>query len=183
MVPMTPPFRFVPGEFHVKHADTEWERRGCLALRRAVFCREQGVFDGNDADDIDAVAIPIAAIACVAGIADGVVGTVRIHEAGPGLWIGSRLAVHADYRRAAWLGSQLIVHAVRTAHARGCTRFLANVQVQNVPLFERLHWHSLHAIEVQGRPHVHMQADLAHYPPRHEDEVRFYNAPRLPVAA
>lgn len=176
---LMPPTPFVPGEYIVKHVENAWERRGCLALRRAVFCDEQQVFDGDDADAIDAQAIPIAAIACMAGIAEQVVGTVRLHAgAEPGLWWGSRLAVHRDYRGAAWLGTQLILHAVSTARARGCTRFLARVQVQNVRLFERLHWQSLEATLVQDRPHVLMQADLDHYPVRTAAECRFYSSAR-----
>lgn len=178
MVPMMPPFRFVSGEYRIKHVSEAWEQAACAALRRDVFCAEQRVFEHDDADGIDQHAFAIAAVACVAGIPEQVVGTVRIHQPNavnePGLWQGSRLAVHADYRGAAWLGSQLIIHAVSTAHARGCTRFLAQVQVQNVALFERLHWQSLRAIEVQNRPHVLMQADLDQYPPRVEDEIRFF---------
>ncbi len=177
MLPFAPAdrtaFPFVSGEYRIKHVTADWERQGCLTLRRAVFCDEQAIFEADDHDGLDAAALPIAAIACVAGMPEQVVGTVRIHQAEPGLWWGSRLAVHRDYRGAAWLGTQLIQHAVGTAHARGCTRFLAQVQVQNLRLFERLHWRSLQAIRVQGRPHVLMQADLAHYPPRVEDELRF----------
>ncbi len=173
---------FVPGEFRLKHARAPWEQQACAALRRQVFCAEQGLFDGDDRDAIDARALPIAAITCIAGIGERVVGTVRIHrpapQTEPGLWQGSRLAVLPEYRRSAWLGSELIAHAVGTAHARGCTRFLAQVQVQNVRLFERLHWTALAAITVQGRPHVLMQAQLAHYPPRHADELAFYTATR-----
>lgn len=179
---IVPSKAFIPGEYRVKHVTAAWEQRDCAQLRREVFCAEQQVFDGDDADAIDAVALPIAALACVAGIAERVVGTVRIHRPDAaceaGLWQGSRLAVHPDYRGSAWLGSELIRHAVSTAQARGCTRFLAQVQVQNVRLFERLHWTSLEAVVVQGRPHVLMEAQLAHYPPRAEDEVRFYTALR-----
>jgi len=162
-----------PGDYRIRIASERWERAGCAALRRAVFCAEQGIFAGDDTDAIDAQALPIAAMSCWGGQPDDVVGTVRIHRGdAPGLWWGSRLAVRSDYRRAAWLGSQLIEHAVCSAHGRGCTEFRATVQVQNLRLFERLHWRSLAAIEVQGRPHVLMQADLAHYPPRVVDEVR-----------
>ncbi len=178
MTPMIGPFRCPPGDYRIKHVSERWERQTCAVLRRAVFCGEQGLFERDDADALDRLALPIAAIACVAGMPDQVVGTVRIHQDQPGLWRGSRLAVHADYRRSAWLGSELIVHAVRTAHARGCHRFLAQVQVQNVRLFEALHWHSLRAIEVAGRPHMLMEADLAHYPPRREDDIAFYSSLR-----
>jgi len=176
MLPFAPAdrtaFAFISGEYCIKHVTAEWERQGCLQLRRAVFCDEQAIFESDDRDALDRAALPIAAIACVAGMPEQVVGTVRIHEAEPGLWWGSRLAVHRDYRGAAWLGTQLIQHAVSTAQARGCTRFLAQVQVQNLRLFERLHWQSLQAIRVQGRPHVLMQAELAQYPPRSEDALR-----------
>lgn len=182
MLPCSPAgrtaFAFIPGEYRVKHVTDVWERRGCADLRRAVFCAEQGIFDGDDADAIDLQAIAIAAIACVAGQPESVVGTVRIHQAEPGLWWGSRLAVQHDYRGSAWLGAQLIRHAVTTAQARGCTRFLAHVQLRNVRLFERLHWQSLEAISLKDRPHVLMQADLAHYPPRVADEIAYYTGLR-----
>lgn len=176
---MFPPFaRFIPGEFRIKHACEHWERRACAALRRAVFCTEQKIFERDDRDALDTRAIAIAAIACLIGQPEDVVGTVRIVQTEPGIWWGSRLAVHRDYRRSAWLGGELIEHAVRTAHARGARQFHAHVQVQNVKWFERLHWQALQAITVQGRPHVLMQADLAHYPPRLQDDIGFYSGLR-----
>ena len=172
------PTRFMPGEFRIKHVNEAWERRACSALRREVFCEEQKIFDGDDADALDARALTIAAIACIIGQPEDVVGTVRIVELEPGLWSGSRLAVQRDYRRAAWLGTELIRHAVCTAHARGARKFLAQVQVQNLRLFERLHWTAIEAVAVQGRPHVLMQADLWQYPPRTQDEISFYTGLR-----
>ncbi|WP_246051583.1 MSMEG_0567/Sll0786 family nitrogen starvation N-acetyltransferase [Panacagrimonas perspica] len=172
------PYRFAPGEFRIKHVSESWERRACAELRRAVFCDEQQIFEHDDADALDACALPIAAIACLIGQPDDVVGTVRICETEPGTWWGSRLAVRPDYRRSAWLGGELIHHAVCTAHARGAKHFYAQVQVQNVKLFERLHWTTLDAVIVQGRPHVLMQADLAHYPARAQDDVGFFSGLR-----
>jgi putative N-acetyltransferase (TIGR04045 family) len=99
------------------------------------------------------------------GAPDAVVGTVRIHQAASGLWWGSRLAVHPCFRHFGHIGSTLIRLAVGSAHARGCRSFLAHVQRQNVPLFERLHWNRLHPVIVHGRAHCLMQADLASYPP------------------
>jgi putative N-acetyltransferase (TIGR04045 family) len=173
MIILTPPFPFLPTEYRVKLVHEDWERNACARLRRSVFCEEQKIFAGDDSDDIDAVALPIAALSCMLGMADQVVGTVRIHELEPGLWQGSRLAVHSDFRRVASLGSELIRHAVSTAHARGCKRFLAHVQEQNVALFNRLNWRTLEAVTLHGRPHRLMQADLAHYPPRLQEEVGF----------
>ena len=162
------PSRFVPCEFRVKWAATTWEREQALALRRAVFCAEQGLFPGDDRDAIDDHAQLIVALSCVGGAPDAVVGTVRIHEEAentPGRWWGSRLAVHAAFRHHGRIGATLIRLAVSSAHARGCREFLAHVQSQNTPMFERLHWRSLQRETLHGRPHDLMQADLVHYAP------------------
>jgi putative N-acetyltransferase (TIGR04045 family) len=160
------PFKpFVASEFRVKFAENLWERAGSAQLRRDVFCTEQGLFVDDDRDAIDEVAQPIVAVSFMGVAASEVVGTVRIHEAESGQWWGSRLAVSADYRRIGALGAALIRLAVSSAHARGCRRFLANVQSQNGLLFQRLHWRVLEEIELVGRPHFLMEADLDHYPP------------------
>lgn len=156
---------FVPCEFRVKWAAGDWERGEAMALRRAVFCEEQGVFEGDDLDAIDPQAQTLVALSQLGGMPDQVVGTVRIHQAEPGLWWGSRLAVHAAFRHHGRIGATLIKLAVASAHARGCRVFLAHVQRQNVPLFERLNWQALKEETLHGRPHTLMQADLAHYPP------------------
>jgi len=158
------PPAFVPSEFRIRLATEAWERASYARLRRQVFCVEQGIFEGDDRDAMDAFALPIIAVAIVIGIPD-VVGTVRIHEAEKRLWWGSRLTVHREFRRQAGLGAGLIRLAVGMAQARGCDRFLAHVQAQNLPLFERLHWRALAPVTLHGRPHALMEADLAHYPP------------------
>lgn len=165
-----PPYR--PSHFRVKFAVAPWERRACAALRRQVFCQEQGLFEGDDRDAIDAHAIPICALSTLGGDADAVVGTVRIHEVAerPGEWWGSRLAVERSFRGTAALGAGLIQVAVSSAHARGCTRFFAHVQEKNVPLFQALHWQSLADLNLHGRPHRLMRADLSAYPPMHDPE-------------
>jgi putative N-acetyltransferase (TIGR04045 family) len=164
---MTPTHTFLdPREegFQVRLASAPADFAGAHALRHQVFCVEQGLFD-NDRDDIDAIASTI--VACTVGEATArhIVGTVRIHQTDPGQWMGSRLAVVTGWRRRAGLGAALIRMAVGTAHARGCTLFLAHVQSQNVKMFEALHWRSLEACDLHGRPHCLMQADLRHYPP------------------
>ena len=163
------PTTFTPCEFRVKWADGGWEIDQSRRLRRAVFCAEQAVFAGDDIDAIDAHAQPLVALSCVGGMNDQVVGTVRIHQGmndgEEGLWWGSRLAVHPAFRSHSRLGATLIRLAVSSAHARGCHIFLAHVQAQNQALFEKLHWQALREEILHGRPHVLMQADLAHYPP------------------
>ncbi len=175
MTPMTPPFHYMPGEFFIKEANEAWELSGCAQLRRQVFCVEQQLFDRDDGDLIDSRAISIAALACVMGQPDQVVGVVRIHETKPGHWFGSRLAVQAEFRSGAALGQKLIQHAVCTANARGARQFRAHVQLQNARFFARLHWQALSPSEVCGQPHLLMQADLAHYPP-HSAPRTFYSS-------
>ena len=167
------PTTFTPCEFRVKWADGGWEIEQSRRLRRAVFCAEQAVFAGDDLDAIDAHAQPLVALSCIGGMNDQVVGTVRIHRGmnepmhddDSGLWWGSRLAVHPAFRNHSRLGATLILLAVSSAHARGCRTFLAHVQAQNQALFEKLHWRALREKTLHGRPHMLMQADLAHYPP------------------
>lgn len=174
---------FRPCEFRISWAATAWQRQQAHALRRAVFCIEQGIFPGDDRDAIDDQAQLLVAQACVAGMPDEVVGTVRIHEAEPGLWWGSRLAVHAAFRHHGRIGATLIRLAVSSAHARGATRFLAHVQAQNVPLFQKLHWQSLGREALHGRPHERMQATLAMYPPCHDPWAGFVTTSTAPAAA
>lgn len=173
------PFKpFVPSAFQIKFATFEWEVAAAAALRRSVFCEEQGIFEGDDRDVIDDVAIPIVALSMLGVGADSVAGTVRIHEPEPSVWWGSRLAVAADYRSVNTLGGSLIRLAVSSAHARGCKLFLAHVQAQNVPLFRRMHWRSVEEIDIHGRPHHRMEADLAYYPPFPAPEIGFVALPR-----
>ena len=164
---------FMPSEFQVKFAIEAWEKVAAAALRREVFCAEQGIFVGDDRDSIDDIAIPLVAVSLVGVTADEVVGTVRIHEAEPGVWWGSRLAVAGPYRRIGSLGAALIRLAVSSANARGCVRFLANVQSQNALLFRRLHWRTIEEIELLGRPHHRMEAELTFYPPIATPETGF----------
>lgn len=163
MLEPSSPYR--ASEFQVKFSTSDWERQEAHALRRAVFCEEQKIFESDDRDAIDDHAIPIVALSMMGVAADRLVGTVRIHQEEPGLWWGSRLAVHEDFRKIGALGATLIRLAVSSANAMGCHTFLANVQVQNGLLFRRLHWEVIEEFEVYGKPHLRMKADLAWYPP------------------
>jgi putative N-acetyltransferase (TIGR04045 family) len=164
---------YAPSEFRVKFAASLWEREGAYALRRAVFCEEQRVFEGDDRDAVDDYAITIVALSMLGFAEDRVVGTVRVHEDQPSLWRGSRLAVDKEFRRVGAIGATLIRLAVSSANAMGCQTFLAHVQAQNGLLFKQMHWETLAEVELHGRPHLEMRADLSHYPPCHAPEVGF----------
>ncbi|MGF6609243.1 putative N-acetyltransferase (TIGR04045 family) [Paraburkholderia sp. WSM4175] len=156
---------YTPSEFRIKWTTLPWEAAEAYKLRRAVFCVEQGIFVGDDRDEIDTLAHLLVALSCVAGMPEQVVGTVRIHESEPGVWVGSRLAVHAAFRSYGKIGSSLIRLAVSSAHALGCESFFAHVQSQNVPLFKRLRWDTIQEETLFGRSHHLMQAQLDAYPP------------------
>jgi putative N-acetyltransferase (TIGR04045 family) len=114
------------------------------------------------------------------GIPDAVVGTVRIHEQAPGVWVGSRLAVDKAYRSVKGLGKALIHMAVCSAKAQGCKVFYANVQLQNVGLFQKLGWLALGEVNVHGVEHMFMQANLDMYPLTHDPGqgfVHLFNQP------
>ncbi|WP_286162462.1 MSMEG_0567/Sll0786 family nitrogen starvation N-acetyltransferase [Methylobacillus flagellatus] len=161
----TPLPAYIPVEYLVKWATLPWEEAQAYRLRRDVFCEEQGIFIADDRDAIDERAQLLVALSCQAGMPEQVVGTVRIHEDAPGVWSGSRLAVHKQFRQQGKLGASLIRLAVSSAHALGCHTFLAHVQSQNVPLFRRMHWRILAEEVLLGRSHHQMQADLDRYPP------------------
>ncbi|UUY08639.1 GNAT family N-acetyltransferase [Pseudomonas sp. J452] len=154
---------FLADDLLVKPAAERWERDAYYRLRRAVFAEEQRLLS-QDRDEHDFHALPIVAIAYNCGMADRVVGAVRIYEKAPGLWYGGRLCVERDYRRHGMIGKALVNEAVSRAIELGCHTFLATVQQSNEAYFHSLHWHSLEALELLGHPHVLMQAQLERYP-------------------
>ncbi|MEA2317247.1 MAG: hypothetical protein QOD44_1436 [Solirubrobacteraceae bacterium] len=125
-------------------ADAE-QRARHFAIRRAVFCAEQGLFGGSDdRDELD----EDAATLHVVGLEDGRVGgTVRLYPLGSpgpgdpssGLWQGDRLAVLPECRHTR-LGAALVRFAVRTAGDLGGERMVAMIQLPNVRFFEALGW-------------------------------------------
>ena len=161
----TQAFNYPYSNYTIKWASSNWEVEQAQALRRRVFCHEQGLFDGDDHDSIDDYAQSLIAIANHGCWHDKVVGTVRIHHQRNNIWWGSRLAVDTEFRTHRGIGSALIKLAVSSANGLGCQQFLAQVQKQNESLFKRLNWQSLYQLEVQNRPHVMMQAELEKFPP------------------
>jgi putative N-acetyltransferase (TIGR04045 family) len=146
-------------------AGQRWQLESYYGLRRAVFVEEQGLFAGSDVDERDEAATHIVVLGHLGGMPDEVIGGVRIYPDEGGTWFGGRLCVCPRYRSRGVVGSALIFAAVSTAHAWGCTRFLATVQRPNVPYFERHHFAHVRAVEVCGRPHDLMEADLSVFPP------------------
>lgn len=142
-------------------AHEPWQLRGYFALRHAVFVREQGMFQDHDRDAEDAHALPLVAMDTSFGMIDQVVGVVRIYPGAEGTWYGGRLAVLSEYRRSREVGAALIRAAVGAARGLCAERFLATVQEENVRYFERHHFHALSPVDVCGRAHRWMEADLS----------------------
>jgi len=147
-------------------AHEPWQVAAYFQLRREIFAAEQGLFAESDRDVFDDHASPIVAQGEIAGMPDGVVGVVRIYQQDEHTWFGGRLGVARAYRRVGAVGTALIIEAVSTAHGWGCKRFLATVQEANARYFEHHRFRRLGALQLHGRPHCLMQADLDHYPAR-----------------
>jgi putative N-acetyltransferase (TIGR04045 family) len=152
--------------FSATLAREPWQLAAYFRLRHAIFAVEQGLFGESDRDRFDVHASPIVAETEIAGMPDEVVGVVRIYREADDTWFGGRLGVAPAYRRVGAVGSALINEAVCTAHAWGCRRFLATVQEANARYFEHHHFRRLRAVQLLGRPHVLMQAELERYPAR-----------------
>ncbi len=152
-------------------------------IRKSIFCEEQQLFKTSDYDEKDAHAIPIIAVNHYCGSPDDIVGVVRIYEACNREWFGGRLGVVKAYRTFSKyicpnlfkdhqvsslykmsIAAGLIYRAVSLANYIGCDKFSAYVQVQNVKLFERLHWSVVATTTFNGVPHMLMEADLDAYP-------------------
>ena len=142
----------------VRDAD---ERGHHFAIRRAVFCAEQGMFGGyddhDDRDDEDDTLHAVGAEHDVIG------GTVRLYplSADGLLWQGDRLAVLPAFRHGS-LGGSLVRFAVRTAGERGGERMVAMIQLANVRFFLALGW-SLDGdvVDFHGRAHQPMAIALS----------------------
>jgi radical SAM protein (TIGR04043 family)/putative N-acetyltransferase (TIGR04045 family) len=139
---------------HPVRTKTEQER--AFEIRKEVFVLEQKIFSNSDVDENDPKSIHL-----VAEWNNQVVGTVRVFPANNnGHWIGGRLAVKKEYRNTG--AGELLVHeAIQCVKGRGCTKFTAHIQVENVPFFSRVGWKAAGPIkDYHGKPHQLMEADL-----------------------
>lgn len=150
-----------------------WQQEAYFELRRRIFVEEQQLFAADDRDAIDDGAYPIVAMSTAAGMAEQVIGVVRIYECAAKseehasrCFYGGRLGVDRRYRRHGAVGEALIRQAVGTARALGCSLFLATVQQANVRYFERRHFAVVGSQWVCGQPHALMQAELSQFTPQ-----------------
>lgn len=134
-------------------AESEEEKLRCFDVRKKVFVQEQGLFERSDIDRKDPRSVHIAAVR-----EGGIVGTVRVHDEGNGIWWGSRLAVLPEHRGD--VGRHLVKKAEEIVRGRGGRQLLALIQTQTVDFFVKCGWRkksSEHTMYL-GRPHVLMEA-------------------------
>ncbi|MFE7203562.1 MSMEG_0567/sll0787 family protein [Pseudonocardia alni] len=138
---------------------------GYRALRRAVFCVEQGLFPDRPTADLDDHDADPRVVVLLAHDADGtLLGGVRLGPARAahpdiGWWTGSRLVVAPTARRRTGVrvGAALVRAACARAESAGVLRFDADVQAAGAVLFDRLGWARVRDCEVAGAPHVTMR--------------------------
>jgi putative N-acetyltransferase (TIGR04045 family) len=141
----------------------EAERALHMAIRRAVFVDEQGLFDASDSDEHDADPATLHVLGFWAGEAAGAVRLYPLAE--PGWWKGDRLAVLSAFRRHG-IGAPLVRFAVGTASRLGGLVMVAQIQPANVAFFERLGWYRVgDPAPYVGRLHQQMAVDLQPVPP------------------
>ncbi|HEX3825881.1 MAG TPA: MSMEG_0567/sll0787 family protein [Sporichthyaceae bacterium] len=141
----------------VEPADGPTTLAAYRALRREVFVAAQGLFDRDDADEVDS---DPRTIVLVARAGDGTfLGGVRLGPATPGpdigWWHGGRLVVRPDAGRG--VGTDLVRAACRYAVGAGALRFEADIQARNEGFFTRLGWRSVDGIAPVRAEHVRVR--------------------------
>jgi len=144
-------------EYEFKIIDCDEELKEYYKIRNDIFVKEQKIFAETDIDEYDKDAIHIAAVQNSTG---KMVGAVRCYNPEGDTWVGGRLSAAVGFRNGR-VGYNLVRFAVQSVKTRGCTKFLAYVQPQNVKFFKRLDWHPKGELfSHHGKPHQLMEADL-----------------------
>lgn len=131
------------------------DRTACYAIRKAVFCDEQGVspaleFDGKD----DGCRHYL-----VRGD-DGDIGTARVRPLGDGVVKIERVAVLITQRNAG-VGLLLMKRALSDARMDGFGTAVLNAQVRSGEFYRRLGFlQTGDEFEEAGIPHIRMTLDL-----------------------
>jgi radical SAM protein (TIGR04043 family)/putative N-acetyltransferase (TIGR04045 family) len=135
---------------------TRAEQGRAFEIRKEVFILEQKIFSDSDVDENDSKSIHL-----VAEWNNQVVGTVRFFPVNRnGHWIGGRLAVRKGFRNTG-AGELLVQEAMQCVKSRGCIKFTAHIQLENVPFFSRIGWKTIEPVkDYFGKPHQLMEANL-----------------------
>jgi putative N-acetyltransferase (TIGR04045 family) len=115
----------------VRVASDPGDLAGAVEVRRAVFVQEQGVPEELEMDDLDALAVHLAALS-----GRQVVGTARLYPDGS-VWHIGRVAVLAHWRGQG-IGQALMRLAEQVAADRGASKLTLNAQLPVVEFYLRL---------------------------------------------
>ncbi len=112
------------------------DMRGAFALRKLVFCGEQGVAREQEIDSRDEDALHVVALAPVDGRVIGTLrllldaqGAVRVAKIG-------RVAVRREWRRRG-IALRMLALALAAAREHGCARVRLAAQLEAVALYEQ----------------------------------------------
>jgi predicted GNAT family N-acyltransferase len=136
---------------HVRRAHVSAERTAAIALRRRVFCEEQGVLPAIELDGRDDEAIHIVAVR------DGdVIGTCRLLIEGETAKLGRMAVVRRE--RGQGVGTQLLHAAEGEARAEGAARVALHAQEHARELYAASGYAAYGEPFVEaGIPHVAME--------------------------
>jgi predicted GNAT family N-acyltransferase len=127
------PSRADHGErLEIRWARDEQDLDAAIALRRTVFCEEQGVPPEEELDGRDGEALHLLA---QERSGDATLGTLRLLFDGDTVKVG-RVAVQRS-RRGRGIASRMLEIALERASARGCRRARLASQLEAVGLYER----------------------------------------------
>ena len=138
-------------ELAVRPSRDAAEVEAALALRRAVFCDEQGVSEPDEVDGRDGEALHVVAVR------DGrVIGTCRVLVESGAAKLG-RMAVERSARRGG-IGARLLFVAELQARAAGAQRVVLAAQVAAEPFYASHGYRAVGAhFEEAGIEHVRME--------------------------
>ena len=132
--------------------EVDWRSHGAAleALRKAVFCAEQGVPEALEIDGRDPDCVHVAAYA-----GGQLIGTARLL---PSARVG-RMAVAARWRRRG-VGRALLEALLGEARRRGFTGISLAAQVEAVGFYQRCGFHTVSGVYMEaGIPHRDMRID------------------------
>ena len=145
------PRRTDPAEFDISEAGGPADMTACFAIRREVFCVEQGVSEDHEIDGRDAECRHY-----LLRLGDRGIGTARVRPVEPGVAKIERVAILEAYRGRG-LGYALMRHVLREL---GRDRAVLHAQTHSESFYRALGFAAEGApFEEAGIPHVRMVRD------------------------
>ena len=145
------PRRAAAAGFDISEAAGADDMAACFAIRRAVFCVEQGVAEDHEIDGRDPECRHY-----LLRLGGRAVGTARVRPVEPGISKIERVAVLARHRGGG-LGSALMRRVLRDLDDAGCATALLHAQAHSETFYRALGFATEGApFDEAGIPHVRM---------------------------